>query len=346
MRCRRSDSHRAAQSGAALVAALLVFALASALIVAMAADFNRIYQQSSNVFLAEQSAAYLRGAEALATLALQLDYDQDQIEETPRDDLQEVWAREEVPYPLEEGGWLSGTLEDLQGRFNLNRLAAVVPQGEERADGQPRFTAAQSQFIRLLQVAGEPELSEQEAIAITEAVGDWLDEDGSPRLHGVEDDYYLGQPLAYRAANQAMASPSELMAVRGVSAELYEALQPWVTVWPLQPAPLNIHTAPLAVLRSIAEDDSLLPLSVADGESLLAYREENGFADKDDFLQHPVFADRRDRMTETAALLGESTDLFLLRAEVEVAERHTRLYSVLQREGRKVSALVRSSGSL
>lgn len=346
MRCRPSDSRCYRQGGAALVAALLVFALASALIVAMAANFSRIYQQSSGVFLAQQSEAYLRGAEALASLALQLDYDQDQAEDSSRDDLQEIWAQEEAPYPLEEGGWLSGTLEDLQGRFNLNRLAESVRREEDSGEGGPRFTAAQGQFIRLLQVLGEPEISEQEAIAITEAVGDWLDEDDIPRLDGAEGDYYLGQTPAYRCANRPMASPSELLAVRGVSVELYHSLEPLVTVWPLQPAPMNIHTAPLAVLRSIAEDESLVPLSQSEGEALLADREENGFADKEAFLQHPVFADRRDKMTETAALLGENSDHFLLRAEVKVAERNSRLYSVLQRQGRNISALVRTSGSL
>ena len=93
MRCRPSDHPGARQCGAALVAALLVFALASALIVAMAGDFNRIYRQSSGVFLAQQSEAYLRGAEALASLALQVDYDQDQAGETSRDDLREIWAQ-------------------------------------------------------------------------------------------------------------------------------------------------------------------------------------------------------------------------------------------------------------
>ena len=52
-----------------------------------------------------------------------LDYDQDKLREQSRDDLGEIWAREATPFPLEEGGWLMGSLEDLQGRFNLNTLA-------------------------------------------------------------------------------------------------------------------------------------------------------------------------------------------------------------------------------
>ena len=57
------------QRGAALVVAMLVFAMCTALIVAMKSDFTRLYQRSANIFLAEQAYAYLRGAEELASIA-------------------------------------------------------------------------------------------------------------------------------------------------------------------------------------------------------------------------------------------------------------------------------------
>ena len=107
-------------------------------IVAMKVEFTRFYQRSANLFLAEQAQAYLRGAEDLASLALLADYDADKNREQPRDDLEEIWAQPSAPYPLDEGGWLSGELVDLQGRFNLNALAVAAPGG----DGAPRFTPA------------------------------------------------------------------------------------------------------------------------------------------------------------------------------------------------------------
>ena len=343
MRYRRSDPVLPGrQRGAALVLALLVFAICAAIIVSMHRDFNRVYQQAGNSMLAQQSGVYLRGAEELAALALQVDYDQDMANELRRDDLEEVWARDEVPYPLDEGGWLSGYLEDLQGRFNLNNLAKRAPGGE----GKSRFTPAQQQFIRLLLALEEPALSEPEAISITEAIGDWLDADSNVRLDGAEDDHYFGLAPAYRSANQAMASTSELRSVAGVTAELYLALQPWVTVWPQVPAKLNVHTAPAMVLRSLGENDSLVPLSESDALALVEYRKENGFSDRRDVKNHPVLADRLDNMSDQLGLLGESSDYFLLRARVEVADRNMRLYSVLQREGRTVTAVVRASGSL
>ena len=337
MRYPRSSS-RGRQQGAALVAAMLIFALCAALVVAMESDFSRLYQRGSNLFIAEQSRAYLRGAEGLATLALLADYDADAKADAPQDTLQDVWAREEVPYPLEEGGWLAGELEDLQGRFNLNLLA----EPREGGSGAPRFTVAQAQFIRLLQAVAGPEIDQQQAIAITQAVSDWVDADTQPRQEGAEDDIYAGLTPAYRVANRPMSSISELRAVQGMTEELYQALQPWVTVWPQSGGKLNIHTAPSAVLRSIAPRDELAPLSVDQGLALVDYRCENGFADLDDFLSHPVLADNKEALqTQMAGLLGQQSAYFLLRARVEVAGRNQRLYSVLQRKDRQVSVLSR-----
>jgi len=337
-----------AQSGAALIVALLVFALCTALVVAMESEFNRFYQRTANILLAEQANAYLRGAEELAILALLADYDA-QDRDNPRDDLLETWAQTPPPYALDEGGWMAGCLRDLQGRFNLNALAARVQQPDDDSGAQtdkPRFTPAQAQFIRLLQALGEPRLSEPEARLITEAVTDWLDADIEPAFDGAEDDYYFGQTPAYRAANRAMASVSELRAVAGVTPQLYRALEPWVTVWPQRPSTLNIHTAPAMVLRSINVDDDLSPLSVADGEALEAQQRPPGpgFADMDDFLNSPVLASKREQMEQIKPLLGESSSYFLLSAEVEVADRRMRLYSVLERSGRQVGALARGSG--
>ncbi len=344
MHCPRSSPR--AQGGAALIVALLVFALCTALVVAMELEFNRFYQRAANILLAEQANAYLRGAEDLASLALLADHDADKGRDKPRDDLLELWAQTPAPYALDEGGWMVGCLRDLQGRFNLNSLAARVAQAEGAGEGAPRFTPAQAQFIRLLQALEEPQLSEQDAVLITEAVTDWLDRDLEPDADGAEDDYYVGQTPAYRTANRPMSSVSELRAVANMTPEIYRALEPWVSAWPQEPAPLNIHTASATVLRSINADDDLSPLSVSEGEALVEQRQAVGFADLDDFLASSVFAGRQEQMTEVKALLGEDTSYFLLSAEVEVADRRMRLYSVLQRSGRQVGALARASGSL
>ena len=99
------------------------------------------------------------------------------------------------------------------------------------------------------------------------------------------------------------------------------------------------------MLRAINADGELTPLSEAQGDALWqTQQEEGGFADLETFLAHSVFGEKT--MTNAASLLGESSSWFLLSAEVEVAERKMRLYSVLQRDKRDVRPIVRAMGSL
>lgn len=339
MHCRHCDRGR----GAAMVVALLVLALSAALVVAMQDDFNRYYLRSANLLLAEQGQAYLRGAEQLAGMALKADWDRDRAAGRPRDDLTELWAQQAQPYALDDGGWLSGSLEDLQGRFNLNWLAQKPAAGGQGGEGE-RLTAAQQQFVRLLQALGDEAISQSEAVTLTRAVGDWLDADSELSPDGAEDDYYAGEDPAWRAGNQAMASASELRAVAHMTPELYRALEPWVTAWPREPAPLNIHTAPAMLLRTLNAEGDLSPLSEAEAEVLVQYREADGFQDKADLLSQPVFEGKQ--LGGLAEMLGEYSGCFLLRAEVQVADRNLRLYSVLERRNRDVNTLVRAGGSL
>ena len=351
MHCHRSSSQIsiARQRGAALIFAMLVFALAAALVVAMKGEFERFFQRSGNILLDGQAQAYLRGAEDLAEILLLADYDMDKRAELWRDDLNEIWwTKPGTPpptYALDGTGWMSGSLEDLQGRFNLNALAERVP-GERTSDLKKRFTLQQQQFIRLLQALGEPAVSQQEAITITESISDWLDADREPSLDGAEDDYYSGQTPAYRAANRNMSSVSELLAIAYMTPEIYRALLPWVTAWPEQPANLNTNLTCTHGFSSINAKGILSPLTEAEGESLVQYREDTGFEDKTDFQANPVFDGKRDDMKDVMALLGENSDYFLLEAQVEVAGRNMRLYSVINRSGRNIATIARASGSL
>lgn len=325
------------QRGVALIIAMLVFALATTLMVAMSAEFNLFLRRAGNSYIAEQATAYLRGGEELAGMILRQDLREDQQEKTIRDDLSEQWSQQLPPYALDEGGWLVGRLEDLQGRFNLNSVAGKAPDGR-------RFTAAQEQFVRLLMTPEEPAVSEQDAILITEALMDWLDVDREPREFGAEDDYYYDMTPSYRAANSNLLSVSELRLVAYMTPEIFGAIAPYLTVWG-DPGKINIHTAPAAVLRSINSTGQLQPLSVGEAEQLLEMRGEEGFESVQALLDSPVFAGR-ELDAEVQARLGETSSVFLYMGEVEVADRVARLYSVLLREDSVVKAIQRSSSRI
>ena len=355
MSCQRSNR---GQGGAALVIALLVFALAAALMVGVQRDFNLQLQRSTNTFFAEQGWSFLLGAETLAALALRFDSDQDAKSDTPVDSLQEIWAQPQAPYPLDGIGFLSGNIYDLQGRFNLNGLVEQNgnsdrdPNTPERggaapldtADATKRLNTSQRILLRLLLSIDEAELSQTEAIQLVERITDYIDSDRTPRLDGAEDERYLSSAFPYRAANRAIASVSELRAVDGITPELYKRIAPFLSVWPDDGSKINILTAPAEVLAALNEDDSLEPLSQQQVAQIIELRTNGMLVDVDSFLESPLFSE--DSTADLRAMVDVKSSWFLLDSRVDIADRERRLYSVLHRQGRAISIVHRTEGEL
>ena len=369
----RSKSSRA-ERGAALVVAMLVFALVAALMVGLQRDFTLTLQRGTHQLFSEQAWAYLIGAEELAALALQADSRADARAEISADHLGEVWAQPPAPYPLDAGGWMSGRIEDLQGRLNLNLLADSEPGGsttsdtngagdaedvaeELAADNPPqqtataspddsvkRWNATQKMLIRLLQALGEASLPLEEAMALTDAVTDFIDRDAERRLNGAEEGAYRYADYPYLPANRALASVSELRAVRGMSEPVYRALAPLVTVWPEASGRLNILTCPIPVLRSLNGDDQLSPLDEIEAQRLNELRREGEIGTVADLLADPAFEGQS--MGQLEPLLDIRSDWFLLDARVELVERERHLSSVLHRVPDRTVAVFRSEGEL
>ena len=369
----RSKSSRA-ERGAALVVAMLVFALVAALMVGLQRDFTLTLQRGTHQLFSEQAWAYLIGAEELAALALQADSRADARAEVAADHLGEVWAQPPTPYPLDANGWMSGRIEDLQGRLNLNLLADSEPGGsttpdtngaggaedvaeELAADNPPqqtataspddsakRWNATQKMLIRLLQALEEASLPLKEAMALTDAVTDFIDRDAERRLNGAEEGDYRYADYPYLPANRALASVSELRAVRGMSEPVYRALAPLVTVWPEASARLNILTCPIPLLRSLNGDDQLSPLDEIEAQRLDELRREGEIGTVADLLADPAFEGQS--MGQLEPLLDIRSDWFLLDARVELVERERHLSSVLHRVPDRTVAVFRSEGEL
>ncbi|MDA9798278.1 type II secretion system minor pseudopilin GspK [Luminiphilus sp.] len=380
MCCRPLNASRS-QRGAALIIAMLVFALSATLLVALQREFFLALQRGTNQLFSEQAWAYLIGAEELAKLALQADHLLDARSATAADHLGELWAQPATPYPLDAGGWMTGQLTDLQGRINLNMLVSdpatqnppsggegvsdgesksASAGGESEPASQPRqqndlvgqtsgdeagrWTPTQKLLIRLLQALDEASLPLDEAMALTEAISDFIDRDANRRPNGAEVNEYRYADFPYLPANRALASVSELRSVRGMTPEIYQALAPLVTVWPERNARLNILTAPLPVLRTLNADDQWAPLAVIDAERLVESRREGGIAQVADLLADPILAGRSS--AELEPLLDIRSDWFLLDASVELLDRQRHLFTVLHRETDMAVAVFRSEGEL
>lgn len=346
------------QAGAALVIALLVFAIAATLMVGVQRDFNLQLQRSTNTFFGEQGWSFLLGAETLAELALRFDADEDAKQDAPQDSLQEMWAQPQAPYPLNGIGFLRGDIYDLQGRFNINGLVETVNQardpntplgaapanvGEGDAETQ-RLNVEQRVLLRLLLSIEEAELNRAEATRLVERMTDFIDTDRSPRMDGAENEVYLSSAFPYRAPNRPIASVSEVRAVDGMTPDLYRLIAPFLTVWPTDGGKINILTAPPELLAALSGDDAFEPLSAQEVARIVELRNEGMITDIDSFIEDPMFTNAT--TTDLRNMIGVKSDWFLLDARVEIADRERRLYSVLHRQGRAVSVVHRTEGEL
>ena len=312
------------QQGVALITAVLIMALVTATAVAMASKQQLDIRRSANIFNNDIAYLFVLGAEDYARNVLEWDITQDG---SKTDHTGENWAQT-VSVPV-EGAMLTGTLQDLQGRINLNSLLD--------ANGETNPVMLK-QFKRLLK-----QLDLDEAIA--DAVLDWIDEDIEPEgFGGAEDDQYMLETPPYRAANNMMVSTSELMLIKGVDAEAYSKLAPFVTALPSRETKLNVNTAPAEVLATVVDS-----LTVADGEALVEARDEEGFDSIEAFFGHNLMANHQipeNQEKETKDILDVKSDYFLLDAMAEFDQSIARLHSLLKRNSDGgVHVVMRSRGA-
>ncbi|MDX1561518.1 MAG: type II secretion system minor pseudopilin GspK, partial [Gammaproteobacteria bacterium] len=224
------------QRGVALLTAILVVAIGTVLATNLMWLLTLDQRRTAAALAHDQGLQYALGAEAWAGDILQ----QDLVESPDSDHLGEFWAIEIDPLPI-EGGFITGRIEDLQGRFNLNNL--VTPLGEE----DPLIV---EQFERLLVLVDLDPI-------MAGAVVDWLDSDIDMRFpYGGEDEAYARAEPQYLAANGMMTTTSELMAIIGFDRESYAALSPYVAALPMG-TNINVNTASDVVLASLSDQIDL-----------------------------------------------------------------------------------------
>lgn len=316
------------ERGVALLTAMLIIALVAIIGTGMLSQMNLALHRSGNIWQSEQAWWYAVGIENWLGKLLRQD-----AQFTDIDSLEEPWA-EPVDYLPLEGGALKGQVIDLQGRFNLNNLAASSrPGASNLGAGDDGTTVASSvggnpgeqdpvmtQFQRLIELVTDTD--PVTAATIAASTRDWIDADVNPTLpDGAEDDYYLGLTPAYRAGNALMASPSELRLVKGVTPEIYTMLEPYITALP-QSTSINVNTAPAPVLGSIAPD-----LPPTTGESLVESRNQSPWQSVDAFLQDPALAGRQIQPSNLSVI----TRYFLATGEITVDRAQVQFYSVLER---------------
>ncbi|GAA5180227.1 type II secretion system minor pseudopilin GspK [Niveibacterium umoris] len=175
----------------------------------------------------------------------------------------EAWAVKVPPTPVDEGE-VSGEIEDLSGRFNLNNLA---PNGVTDKD-------AVKEFALLLENVG---LNATQAALLSVVLAQWIDnavEDPSAYPPGPDGSSTV-KPL-----NAPLVSVDELSNVPGFDATTIERLRPFVTALPASPSRtmINVNTASAEVLSA-----TIARLSLSAARALVTGRNTAWFKDIADF---------------------------------------------------------------
>ncbi len=245
------------QSGMAIVLAMLVLALAAIAASGFVFRAAMEWRKFENASSLGQARWVLRAAEKWAGAVLRDDARQSSV-----DHRGELWARE-LPAVDSEGYALSGRVEDMDGRFNLNNLTR-----EGVTD-----PAQLALFRRLLGALDVPE-------ALADDVADWLDADN--RVSGsdnAETALYAAQSPVLAPANRPLASPDELIRVRGMNRALLDRLRPFIAVLPGFNG-INVNTASAETLAALVDG-----LTLEQAYTLAARRDRVYFRDIEDFRQ-------------------------------------------------------------
>ncbi|TVZ37273.1 general secretion pathway protein K [Alteromonadaceae bacterium 2753L.S.0a.02] len=342
------------QRGVALVLALLVVALVTAIAVELSWRFDLSLVRAENRWYGVQAYAYLQGAEEFAFMALKFDKEEDNKKGVEIDTLDEFWAQQAAQFPTDEG-WVSGKLEDAQARFNLNALAAKAQKPQGKFSDWQKFTAPQRRFIRLLQSInlGETEdepvyLDQATAINIVEAIIDWMDVDSEVTgFGGAESDYYGQLEPPFVIPNKPMVSVSELNLIRGMTPELYQKLLPLVIALDAQ-VPLNINTASVEIIRSFNSKKLFYPLALEDAMDVVQNRSGGGYESVEDFaedMKQYVPDENNGQSNFDTSGLAVFSSYFLFTGETQVGDHIRTSRALLFRNGTEVSTLRRTDAN-
>ncbi len=118
---------RRRQRGVALITVLLIVFMASVAAASLMTLQGYTLHRSTLLLNQQQARLYTLGAEQWAISLLKRDLRNDLEQNERVDTLQEDWATIPPSLPV-EGGSISGRIEDLQGRFNLNNLLRTKKQ--------------------------------------------------------------------------------------------------------------------------------------------------------------------------------------------------------------------------
>jgi len=327
---------RRRQDGVALIIALILVALAAILATKLTFDGFMERQRTVGVLAGEQAIQFGLGAEALAADILTQQSNPNVVT------LADAWAQPTQPLPItpqsdpegEPIGTLQGSLEDMQGRFNLNNLGHFIP-GTNGVQSTPD-PAPLAQFQRLLVAVGLE-------VKWAQMAQDWISANNtsSGLQAATGDSVYTQQTPPYRSGQYPMTSPSELLNLPGFGYERYRKIAPYVTVLPNASTQINICTASAPVLESLADN---LNGELGNADALANGRKTGCFPDMTTFGN--IVGAKALQALKASNAVGTTSSYFRLTTHVRLGTSEFTLYSLLWKTGgNKVTPILRSFGT-
>lgn len=264
-RNRPSQFGRHSQSGLVLIMVLGVISLMITLLVLLFESQHQLVRKASNQRVAEQGRHYAMGLEAWAVRVLHEDVNrlvdhegeewakfgrpqQEDAQDSESFSLDPTLSlgREEnkeqvtIDFGIDT---LEVTIEDLQGRYNLNNMVAPNKDAQPPAD-QKRI------FINLLEQLEIGEFADDREQLYWDLV-DWLDENDTTRSTGAESGDYQILSIPYFAGDQPLSMVGELRFIRGYTPEIIKKLRPFAVVLPTHTARINLNSVRPEVLAAL-----------------------------------------------------------------------------------------------
>lgn len=319
-------------TGSALIVALLIMTLVAIAATMMIMQQQTEIQRTSLVLNNDRMYLYGKAVENWAITVLDTDLQQAQSQNDAQSDELSKTAIDILPKSFNEitvdnAYKISGRIEDLQGKFNLNMV-----------DDKK----SQAAFSRLV-MAVDPDLEKEQADAIASAVHDWVAKPKPPQTNGTQQQPTTTQATAeiattpansainkfytqkrhppYRAAQAPMASASELRLVKGITPELYLRLLPFVTALPEKTA-VNINTASSPVIASLGDG-----IDLQSAMSLVQNRGDQPFDSLDEFYNDDTIQNAnipKDSITMNSSY-------FLVTAEISTGSEKMVLHALIYR---------------
>ena len=294
-------------SGAAIILAMLIAALAAAVAVTVFADQQRWSRTVEHRRDQVQAQALVMAGVQWARQILDND-----ARHSDLDHLREPWAVPLPPIPLDNGE-IRGAIVDAQARLNINALGDTGTSAD----------IERQRIARLFAQRGGP-------TAALDAIADWIDTDALVRESGAEDAFYAAQPVPGLPADAPFVRVAELAPVKGVTARSLAAITPFTSALPAA-TPVNVNTAPPEVLATIVDGLDTERLA-----ALIADRATKPFASVSDF---------RSRLPKGASLSSESalavrSSNFYVTVEARQGETLARARALLRRSAGAPTAVV------